>query len=420
MRLTILALGSRGDVQPFVALGEALSQVGYQVRIATHSIFKEFVRQYDLDFAPVEGNPQAIVSGEQGRIWLESERNPLKFASGFRELMGPVLRQAMRDGLQACQGAEALVFGGPAYYIGYSLAKKLSIPYIQAYLQPVHPTGNFPSALFPTSIKGGQLFNKLSHFLGGALFWQLLVPVVNDARRDYLNLPPLSRMGPFPEMQREQRPVLYGFSPAVLPRPHDWGDWIHVTGYWFLDQADWTPPGDLEHFLAQGQAPVYIGFGSMANRDPERMAEIVLEALNRTGQRGLLMTGWGGLSQADLPAHVFMLEAAPHSWLFPQMAAVMHHGGAGTTAAGLRAGKPSIIVPFFGDQGFWGDRIAALGVGPEPIGQRELSAARLSQAIEGVVQDAAMQDRARRLGERIRREDGRQVAVSIFHRILRP
>jgi UDP:flavonoid glycosyltransferase YjiC (YdhE family) len=418
MQITLLALGSRGDVQPFIALGQALLQAGYQVRIATHGLFEDFVHRYGLEFALVEGNPQAIVSGEQGRTWLESERNPLKFASGFRDLMGPVLRKAMQDGLVACAGSDVLVFSGPAYYIGYSLAKKLAIPYIQAYLQPVHPTGDFPSALFPTSIQGGRLFNKLSHMIGGTLFWQMLLPVVNQARREYLDLPPLNRIGPFPEMQREQRPVLYGFSPAVLPKPANWGDWIHVTGYWFLSDEPWSAPVELADFLTTGEPPVYVGFGSMSNRDPERMTTTVLGALQRTGRRGVLMTGWGGLSQGDLPSGVFKLESAPHHWLFPQMGAVVHHGGAGTTAAGLRAGKPNAIVPFFGDQAFWGDRVAGLGLGPEPIGQGELSVDRLARAIEQALTDAAMQERASKLASMISAEDGTRAAVAVIQTTL--
>ncbi len=242
MKITILALGSRGDVQPFTALGVGLAQAGFKVCLATHSHLEDLIRSHHLDFFPVEGNPKAIVQGDQGRTWLEFQRNPIKFVSGFRDLMGPILQRAMKDGLDACTGSDALLFGGPGYYIGYSIAKKLKIPYIQAYLQPVHPTRAFPSALFLVSVRGGGIFNYLTHALGGMLFWQLLLPAVNEARRKYLDLPPLNRIGPFPEMNREKRLVILGYSPSVLPRPPEWGNWIHVTGYWDLELAPWQPP----------------------------------------------------------------------------------------------------------------------------------------------------------------------------------
>ena len=188
-----------------------------------------------------------------------------------------------------------------------------------------------------------------------------------------------------------------------------------MTGYWFLDPSiEWTPPADLVDFLQSGTPPIYIGFGSMGNRKPEETTRIALKALAMTGQRGVLAAGWGGLSQTDLPETVHMISSIPHSWLFPRMAAVVHHGGAGTTAAGLRAGIPSIVVPFFGDQPFWGQRVAKLGVGPVPIPKRQLSAERLTAAINQAVQNRPMRNQAAALGEQIRAEDGIAQAVSII------
>jgi sterol 3beta-glucosyltransferase len=416
--LTLLSLGSRGDVQPFVALGLALQESGYHINIATHGIFEDFVRSRGLEFRPVKGNPQEIVQGDTGRTWLESESKPFQFARGFRSLMGPVLHQAMQDGLLACQDADALIFGGPAYYIGYSIAKKLDIPYIQAYLQPVHPTTEFPSALFPARIPENGLFNYLSHLLGGGLFWQLLRPVVNEARREFLDLPPISFMGPFPEMMREEALVLYGYCPSVIPKPSNWGDWIHVTGYWFLEQDTWSPAPELVEFIRSGPPPVYVGFGSMTDRDPERITGIVLEALQESRQPGILLTGWGGLTQNALPENVFKLDNAPHDWLFPRMKALVHHGGAGTTAAGLAAGKPTVIVPFFGDQTFWGRRVFDLGAGPHPIERSKLSASALAAAIRQAAESPSMQTRAASLGENIRAEQGLEEALRCINHLL--
>jgi sterol 3beta-glucosyltransferase len=232
--------------------------------------------------------------------------------------------------------------------------------------------------------------------------------------RRELNMSASPFWGPFGAMDRAGVPLLYGFSPHVVPRPADWPPNHHVTGYWFLDPDDgWQPPADLAAFLAAGPPPVYIGFGSMANRDPAEAAQIMLDALAQSGQRGVIASGWGGLTPSDLPDRVHMLSSIPHSWLFPRMAAVVHHGGAGTTAAGLRAGVPSIIVPFFGDQPFWGRRVAELGVGPVPIPRRKLTASALADAITRAVTDPAMRARAAALGEQIRAEDG--IAAAAAH-----
>ncbi len=189
--------------------------------------------------------------------------------------------------------------------------------------------------------------------------------------------------------------MLSAYSPSIIPHPADWPDSVHITGYFFADtQADWQPSPELEAFLEAGDPPVYIGFGSMAGRDPEQFARLILEALAKSGQRGLLLTGWGGLHPESVPDNVFVVDSAPHSWLFPRMAAVVHHGGAGTTAEGLRAGVPSVIVPFILDQPFWGARIKALGLGPDPIPQKNLTADRLANAIKLAVTNSDMKTRS--------------------------
>jgi sterol 3beta-glucosyltransferase len=212
-------------------------------------------------------------------------------------------------------------------------------------------------------------------------------------------------------------PVLHGHSEAVLPRPDDWPQTAHVTGYWFLDvDVDWTPPAELAAFLGADPPPVYVGFGSMSGRDPERLARTVVEALQIAGLRGIIATGWGGLEAGDLPETIFAIDEAPHAWLFPRMAAVVHHGGAGTTAAGLRAGKPTIVVPFFADQPFWGSRVHGIGAGPKPIPRRRLTAQSLAAAMREATGSQDMIAAASQIGERIRSEDGVANAVSLIER----
>jgi len=213
-------------------------------------------------------------------------------------------------------------------------------------------------------------------------------------------------------------PILYGFSPSVIPAPSDWNGDTHITGYWFVDEADdWQPPSALLDFLQSGSPPVYIGFGSMSNRNSEQTADLVIQALALTNQRAILLSGWGGLQKTNMPDSIFMIDAIPHSWLFPRVSAVVHHGGASTTAAGLKAGVPSVVIPFFGDQPFWGQRVADLGVGSKPIPRKRLTAERLANAIQEVVTNEDLRQRAAKLGKQIQTENGIESAINIINQL---
>jgi UDP:flavonoid glycosyltransferase YjiC (YdhE family) len=312
-----------------------------------------------------------------------------------------------------------LITGSMGLFISSALAEKYHLPLLQAYLVPVTPTKAFPSLAVPQTLPNlGGAFNLISHRLFLHLIWLGFRPAFNPAQQQVLGLPPTSFVEPVYSNRAKGSPILYGFSPSVIAAPADWSVDDYVIGYWFLDSADdWTPPSDLVDFLQAGPAPVYIGFGSMSSRKPEETTELVLKTLQKTGQRALLFSGWGGLQKADLPDSVLMIGSTPHSWLFPRVAAVVHHGGAGTTAAGLRAGVPSIVIPFFGDQPFWGQRIYALGVGPAPIPRAKLTADRLAQAIQEAFTNTAMRQRAADLGLKIQAEDGIANAVEVIQRI---
>ncbi|MEW5956997.1 MAG: glycosyltransferase, partial [Chloroflexota bacterium] len=241
----------------------------------------------------------------------------------------------------------------------------------------------------------------------------------NQWQRQVLGLPPYPLRSPFGEWLKQRQLCLYGFSPNVVPKPSEWDDEVHITGYWFLEKPDdWQPSTDLLDFLESGSPPIFVGFGSMTNRNPEAVTDMVVKALTRSGQRGLLLTGWGGLSNADLPDNIFTIEFAPFDWLFPRMAAVIHHGGAGTTAAGLRAGVPTIIVPFFGDQHLWAWRVAQLRAGPRPIPRKQLSAERLAAAIKETNDSKEIRSCVATLGQRIRSEDGVAEAVRVLNHHL--
>jgi sterol 3beta-glucosyltransferase len=261
--------------------------------------------------------------------------------------------------------------------------------------------------VFP-NLKLGGWYNRLTYTLSVKLAWAQYRGIINPWRQSTLGLPPAPRS--FDEMKLpngDPVPTMYPYSEYVVPRPADWPASTVATGYWFLDRLDeWQPPDDLGAFLEAGPPPVYVGFGSMAGRDPAKKAQAAIGALGEVGQRGIIATGWGGLRAEELPPTVFSIEAAPHDWLFRRVAAVVHHGGAGTTAASLRAGVPTIICLFFGDQPFWGRRVAALGVGPNPIPQKKLNTLNLAAAIEQAISDNKMGQRAAALGKKIEAEDG--------------
>lgn len=418
MRIAILALGSRGDVQPYIALGKGLREAGHSVRVVTHQNFEALVNSHGLAFWPVQGNVQDVVESQEMRALLEKGKFLAITLRTAKEAQRAAVQWA-QDGLTACQGTDLLLAGIGGLYMGLALAEKLGLPLLQAYVVPFTPTGAFPGVLLPQSLPGlGGFVNRLSHHLTRQMMWQGFRSADRLARQKVLGLPAAPFWGPYNADRLQRAPILYGFSPSVIPKPSDWDENMHVTGYWFLDPAsDWSPSSALMTFLQGDPPPLYIGFGSMGSRKPAETADLVLQALARTQQRAIMLSGWGGLRKANLPETVLMVDAIPHSWLFPRMATVIHHGGAGTTAAGLRAGVPSIVIPFFGDQPFWGQRVAALGVGPEPIPRQQLTVERLVQAIQRALTDRMMRQRAADLGTKIQAEDGIARAVAVVQQL---
>jgi sterol 3beta-glucosyltransferase len=417
MRIAIIAPGSRGDVQPYIALGIGLQNAGHTLRFVSHQNFEALVTSHGLDFWSDENDVQEIVQNEEMRKRVEG--------GNFLSLMALMAKEAKirartlaEVGLDACRGMDLLLAGMGGIYTGLSLAERLKLPLLQAYLVPFTPTGSFASVLLAGQPAWfGAPLNRFSHHVTRQIIWQGIRSADNLSRQQVLKIPSASFWGPYHSKYLQGLPILYGFSPALIPAPPDWDQQdTHITGYWFLDStSDWTPPADLVDFLASGSPPVYIGFGSMSNRDPQETANLVIEALAKTGKRAIMLSGWGGLHTTDLPETIFMVDSVPHAWLFPRLAAIVHHGGAGTTAAALRAGVPSVVIPFFGDQPFWGRIVAERGLGPGPIPRKKLTAERLASAIHTAVTDKDMRQRAARIGEVIRAEDGVGGAVEIIH-----
>ncbi len=412
MKITILAIGSEGDVRYLFALGKALLAEGYTINFATHRFFENRARNLGFDFSLIRVNPGEFLNSDAGQVAVKQGK-----VVDFIRTLKPAIQEAGADSWAACQGTDALIYSPVAWYFGADIGDKLGIPNIATWAQPVDPTGAFPSWLVTQNHLGGAL-NRLTYYMTHALSWWPVRSAVNQWRREQLNLPPHGLDWHHAYHQRPN-PVLYAFSPHVVPKPRDWGEHITITGYWFMDEgAGWHAPKSLVDFLAAGSPPVYIGFGSMSNRTPQEMTGLVLKALEIANVRGILATGWGGINLQEMPDTVFHIDFAPHDWLFPRMPAAVHHGGAGTTGATFRAGIPCIVVPHMMDQPFWGKRVADLGAGPQPIPRKSLTAERLAAAISQVVIDPQIRQRAAALGECIRAEDGVGQAIKVINRII--
>ena len=405
MHITILALGSRGDIQPYATLGHGLKSAGHQVRFATFASFAPLIAEHELEFHPVQGDARALVA-QGGADMLGLIRSFSALAKGYaRDLSSPHLAET-----------DLFINQLPAGLYGYDLAEKYQVPMLMASVIPLARTNMFPLIGFPKLPIPG--YNKLTYHLGEQMAWQLFRSTINKWRQETLDLAPLPLTGYFDRVRTRQTIILNGFSHHVVPRPADWLPHIHTTGYWFRESEQWEPSAELRSFLEAGEPPVFIGFGSMPQKNPQQTTTILLDALRRSGQRGILHTGWGGLGTQSLPDHVFQIDYAPYDWLFPRMSMIIHHGGSGTTAYALRSGRPTCVVPFVFDQFYWGERIGQLGVGYRPIPYKKLTVDNLTRAIQFGVGDPQVKQSAFDLGQKIRSEKGLANAISIIENIL--
>ncbi|KAL7148397.1 hypothetical protein ABFS83_06G175800 [Erythranthe nasuta] len=412
----MLIVGTRGDVQPFVAIGKRLQADGHRVRLATHSNFKEFVLSAGLEFFPLGGDPKVLAA--------YMVKNKGFLPSGPSEI--PIQRNQIKDIifslLPACTDpdpdtnvsfkVDAIIANPPAY--GHThVAEALKVPLHIIFTMPWTSTSEFPH---PLSRVKQQVGYRLSYQIVDSLIWLGIRDMINEFRKKKLRLRPVTYLsGSY--SSSPDIPYAYIWSPHLVPKPKDWGPKIDVVGFCFLDLAsNYVPPDSLLEWLKNDKEPIYIGFGSLPVVDPEKMTGIIVRALEITGQRGIINKGWGGLGNLAEPKDfIYLLDNCPHDWLFTRCAAVVHHGGAGTTAAGLKAACPTTVVPFFGDQPFWGERVHARGVGPAPIPVDEFSLDKLVSAIRFML-DPKVKYRAVELSKAMENEDGVTGAVQAFYK----
>lgn len=446
LNVVMHVVGSRGDVQPFVALGKVLKNTyGHRVRLATHPNFKGFVQEQGLEFFSIGGDPT--------RLMAFMVKNP-SLTPSMRSIASGDIGQRRRDVAEYIQGCwrscyqagdgindnhsesadgktssettanhfvADLIIANPPSFAHIHCAERLGIPLHIMFTMPYSPTQAFPHPLanIQSSNADAQLTNYISYAMIELLSWQALGDIVNRFRSKCLGLDPVSTIWGPGALQRLKVPHTYCWSPALIPKPKDWGTHVSISGFCFLKAPDYAPASNLLDFLSNGPTPIYIGFGSIVLDDPDAMTQLIFEAARKTGQRVLLSKGWGGMGADELrvPDEVFMLGNVPHDWLFQHVSCVVHHGGAGTTAAGIAAGRPTVIVPFFGDQPFWGAMIARAGAGPSPIPHKQLTADKLANAIEFCLRPATL-DRANDLARKVAAEEGCDLAAQSIHQSL--
>lgn len=384
-KILIATLGTRGDVQPYVALAEELALQGADVVLSTGEGFEDTIERAGARARPVPVNYQTLLQQEDIRAALHSLKGMIRAARQNIVLQQKIVKELWKIGLD--EKPDLILFNLKATVMTL-VGRRLGVPALATSLQPVlAATGDFPLALFGLPDMGA-FFNRRSYGFGRLLMkaglGSLFKPLKQEATAE-LSMAGSTIDGFQPGGGKALS--LQAFSRALVPTPDDWPSEFWQCGYWFTPPpADYAPPDDLRQFLSTGPPPVYLGFGSMPSKNPEELTRTVLAALGQTGQRAILATGWGGLAKEALPdgltENLFLIDKAPHSWLFQRCAGVVHHGGAGTTHEALRWGRPSLVCPVFGDQPFWGQRVNRIGAGPEPVAQKKLTPDNLARALK--------------------------------------
>lgn len=412
--ITILCSGSRGDFQPYIALAQQLKKLGKDVRITGSKSFEDFIGSYGIDVYPIEADISTLKVDPKLLKDAASSDNPLKMLLTFNKMKEYGIYM-VNDYYSACEGSELIIYH-PGCTIGYFAAQKFGIPSVLASPFPMHKTKEYLSVVMYGKTKSNVLTKKISYAMIQGMLWMASKDSVKGFwKKKYGKLP--DNFGcPFEKHTDKKHPAIVSCSNFVFKRPDDWNENIHQRGYWFVEEpCEYTPTDELTDFLNGGEKPVYVGFGSMTSlENHEGMTEMVIEAIIKSGKRGIIC-GMGRPS--NLPKSIIAIDSIPHTWLFEKVSAVCHHGGAGTTAAGFKAGIPSIIVPFSNDQFAWAHRSYDLGVGAKPIPKKELSSDKLADAIKFALTDKVVAN-ARTLGQDIATENGAMECAKIIVKCL--
>ena len=410
MKISLVTIGSTGDVRPYILLGKELKKRGHTVTIGAFANFEKMARDAGLEFYPLSGDVVKLMANI-----MKPTTKGINFLTEVEKSLKDVAPVLLRDLMKACEGADAMccTFFGSLYY---SIAEKYKIPCIQTHYFPMDSNNVTPISSAPGQ-KLGKVWNRTSYRLGYLLISILEKRYLTKWREENGMSAQKLRTTPAYDMNGDL-PVLYAMSPMILPRPREWGENIRMTGFWCDNEpVEYTPPDDLVEFLENGEQPIYIGFGSMVSGNMNKTFTTVIRAIRASKVRAVVNLGWGGDKlRLKSNSRIYFGDYIPHDWLFPRVKAVVHHGGAGTTAAGLRYGKPTLIVPFGGDQPFWGTRVHSVGCGPRPLPRQKMTVQRLSKALIDLTTRKSYAVAAEEMAQRLNQEDGMAQAADLIEK----
>ena len=418
MKIVIMTVGGRGDVAPFTGLGLRLRAAGHDVALATEESFAELIRATGLEYRHLPGDTRALLASEAGQRWQTGgARGSRRAVRASLEVTAEMLRGLGRSVVAAADGADVLLLQRAVGVYGFETAHAMGIPSMSLDLFPTVPTAEFAPLGAGRRTLGPWLNRNITRLLAPVLGRPMNGPLHELQHRLGLRSASAAHVRHAMWDDPDHR-ILCGWSDVVAPRPHDWRAGVDVVGYWWPARPEgWTPPAVLTDFLGAGPPPVFVGFGSMGVGQSGRLGTTILAALRRAKVRAVVQAGWAGIEgEGD---EVLAIGDVPHDWLFPRMAAVVHHGGAGTTGAGIRAGVPSIVTPVLADQPYWARRVASLGVGPVSTPFPELTPERLGDLIRQAVEEAAYRDRAQEIAAQVGAEDGAARVVEALERLQR-
>jgi sterol 3beta-glucosyltransferase len=402
MKFSVVTYGTEGDARPLAALCRALMDAGHEAQLLADAA--------TLSAATALGVPVMALAGDMRGALSSAVAKGGRFTSTANTLarIANVNTEAwLRQIVTASAGCDAIIAAGLAAFAGFSAAEYLGVKTIGAGMIPITPTAAFPSPFLPPGLTPRWL-NRASHSFVNGMLWRAFRQATNAARSSVCQLPARTRLW-------TDHSMLYGISPSLLPKPKDWPANAHLCGQWMSSSQEWSPPQALIDFLAAGDPPIYVGFGSMAGFDHAQFLKEMVSAV--AGRRALFYPGWSGVDTNTLPGNFFVIEETPHDWLFPRTSIVVHHGGSGTTHSAARAGIPSVVVPFAGDQFFWAERLRQAGVAADAVSAKHLSSARLARGLAHADTED-VRAHAHALGEKMAAERGLQRAVASIEMIM--
>jgi len=424
MKVTILTLGTRGDLQPFVALGVALKAEGMDVKLVAHEEFRSFVEEYELEYAPLIGSASMSLKKEEVGERIKSKNDGIDLTKIITEEAKPFLAQAVRQYYDACVGADFIISYVNNVHIAYYISRKLDIPLVFVNLSPSGPTNEFPHLFVENKHRKNNFltkkYNYYTHLFYGKVIWGMIRKSLQYAWREAVAPISIPLSDPLPKGFEERTPlILYAYSPAVLPKPKDWSEVQFVTGHWFLhSKKEEQPSADLEIFISKGDAPVYIGFGSMNNPNEEVLQKIIIPVLDELGLRAVMLKDGSDISAYKGKENLHFIDGVDFHWLFPKMKALVHHGGIGTTALALKSGVPSLAVTYIIDQRFWANRLHHLQASPKAIPRNKLTRELFKSRLEELISNKAFEVNTKALSEKMNEENGIKHSVELIHAFL--